>query len=68
MIRAVTEGPQGAKVFEAVAREMGEAREIKVQTLRGQKGFSDAGAVFSLGLGTWGRLGVGSGLILLGFR
>lgn len=54
IITAVTEGPNGAKAFETVARQLGETREIRTRTLRGQKGFLDAGAVFFPGPGYMG--------------
>lgn len=59
VVRAVTEGPSAAKTFETVVRGMGETRAVKVDTLRGQKGFTDAGAIFFPGPGymgaTWRR-------------
>ena len=54
VVNAVTEGPGAAKTFEALVRQMGETREVKVQTLRGQKGFTDAGAIFFPGPGYMG--------------
>lgn len=45
-VSVVTQTDAAAKTFETVAREMGETREIRARTLRGQKGFTDAGAIF----------------------
>ncbi len=45
-IAAVTQTAAAAKTFEDVLREMGETREVRVQTLRGQGGFADAGTIF----------------------
>lgn len=45
-VSVVTQTDAAAKTFETVARGMGEAREIRAQTLRGQKGFTEAGAIF----------------------
>lgn len=50
-IAAVTETAAAGKVFEDTVKEMGEAREVRVQTLRGQEGFLDAGTIFFPGPG-----------------
>ncbi|MFT5066137.1 MAG: glycosyltransferase involved in cell wall biosynthesis [Yoonia sp.] len=50
-VAAVTQTKTAAKMFEDTVRGMGETRPVKVQTLRGQNGFSDAGAVFFPGPG-----------------
>lgn len=50
-VAAVTQTKPAGKVFENTVRAMGETRPVKVQTLRGQNGFSDAGAVFFPGPG-----------------
>ena len=45
-VSVVTQTDAAAKTFETVARQLGETREIRASTLRGQKGFTDAGAIF----------------------
>ncbi len=50
-VAAVTQTKGAAKQFEDTIRAMGETRPAKVQTLRGQDGFSDAGAVVFPGPG-----------------
>lgn len=47
----MTQAKSLAKVFESIVRAMGGTRSVKVQTLRGQNGFSDTGVVFFLGPG-----------------
>jgi len=50
-IAAVTQTKAGATAFEDAVRAMGDKRPLNVQTLRGQGGFADAGAVFFPGPG-----------------
>lgn len=50
-VAGVTETPAAAKIFEETVKEMGERRDVRVQTLRGQAGFSDAGTIFFPGPG-----------------
>lgn len=50
-VAAVTQTQAAADTFEKTVRAMGETRPVKVQTLRGQKGFADAGAVVFPGPG-----------------
>lgn len=60
-VNAVTETPAAAKAFEDRARELGETRPIKVDTLRGQP-ISRAQAVsFFPGRDTFRRHGGGNG-------
>ena len=50
-IAAVTQTKAAAKQFEDTVRAMGDTRPVKVQTLRGQGGFANAGAVVFPGPG-----------------
>lgn len=50
-VAAVTQDSAAAKEFETHVRAMGETRDVRVQTLRGQAGFSDAGTIFFPGPG-----------------
>ncbi|RYG91445.1 glycosyltransferase [Loktanella sp. IMCC34160] len=50
-VNAVTETPASAKAFEVRARELGETRPIKVDTLRGPSDFTRAGCIFFPGPG-----------------
>lgn len=50
-VAGVTQTPAAAKIFEDVLQEMGETREVRVQTLRGQTGIANAGTIFFPGPG-----------------
>lgn len=50
-IAGVTQTQAAAKEFETLVRDLGETRDVRVQTLRGQAGFSDAGTIFFPGPG-----------------